>query len=1072
MKNSSLGQISVRTIPVTIALLLVLLAAGAIAQTPMQPIFNHRLAPNVDAPSPARPSAAPTETLRVLAVMIAFQEDNDARTSGTGGFDLAVSAPGVIDPAPRDRSYFENHLLFAQNYFWKVSDGALFVAGTVLDSVYRLPYTMQHYSPPRASAVNTELGLLVQDAWHAVDSATPGIPYDQYDAFILFHAGVGRDIDLVSIFGYDPTPYDIPSLYVNLKSLRAMFGGTYPGVAVAGGTQHITSTMILPETESREVATIGGTTLLELGINGLLAASIGSHLGLPDLFNTKTGRSGIGRFGLMDGQSIFSWSGLFPPEPSAWERSVLGWVTPVDVAPGDSVYRLPAASLGGPAPSVHRAGISAKEYFLIENRNRDAGRDGARVTMVRSGVTTVKTFARDTSGFTAFDQDSLFGVITDVDEFDWSLPGGVSSRTNEFFDGGVLIWHVDENVIDANLESATVNADPERRGVDLEEADGSQDIGQTYGFLSPGSGSEDGTVLDFWYQGNGAPLRLSSNAFTPNSNPNSLSNSFANSHISVSDFPARGPLMDVRIALGDETLRPIAGFPKALGSAPDASGVLPADLDGDGVQELLVTTTGRASASDTTYTSDGRILAWRQNGASYFPTELFIGAPAASFDQAAAVDIDGDGRAEVALFSHASQASHTSGRAEVYSPVDGNSDNAADLLYSTDVAATEALRPYVVTATPSSIVWGGNVNLRMDKATGVFAGAAGDPFSGISTLGAADLVAAVGDTVFVELSDTGGALRRLNLGFALSGSPAVGDLDRDGDPEIVVVSESGMLVVLDSSLNIVAPFPLDLRGAVRSSPAIADVDGDGRKDIVVAAGRSIFAVNASGAILDHFPIMLQTAGPIESSPVVGDIDGDHSADVCIGTMEGQIAAFSSRGTRLAGFPLQAGRGIRSAPTIFRTASGNVGIAVATEDHYLYAWETSAAYDSAAMPWPMYLHDARRSGYEGLTPPLRPISGEILPPSRSYNWPNPVGAEDGFRTHIRYYVGSDANVTITILDLAGDLVAEFPSMPSAGGADHDVVWDVTEIQSGVYFARVEAEGAGSNGVAVIKIAVVK
>ena len=39
-------------------------------------------------------------------------------------------------------------------------------------------------------------------------------------------------------------------------------------------------------------------------------------------------------------------------------------------------------------------------------------------------------------------------------------------------------------------------------------------------------------------------------------------------------------------------------------------------------------------------------------------------------------------------------------------------------------------------------------------------------------------------------------------------------------------------------------------------------------------------------------------------------------------------------------------------------------------------------------------------------------------------------------------------------------------------DHEVIWDVTTIQSGAYFARVEAQTTKGNAVEFIKIAVVK
>src|SRR5262249_11520904 len=153
-------------------------------------------------------------------------------------------------------------------------------------------------------------------------------------------------------------PFDIPSVYVNLSALQKMFGTGYEGIPVDGGSFFIRNSMILPETESRVINTGLGNALLELGINGLIAASVGSHLGLPDLFNTKTGASGIGRFGLMDWQSIFSWSGVFPPDPSAWEKYFLGWVLPIEVPPGSSLYDLPAVGLTSPGDSIYRVSIS------------------------------------------------------------------------------------------------------------------------------------------------------------------------------------------------------------------------------------------------------------------------------------------------------------------------------------------------------------------------------------------------------------------------------------------------------------------------------------------------------------------------------------------------------------------------------------------------------------------------------------------------------------------------------------------------------------------------------------------
>ncbi len=77
--------------------------------------------------------------------------------------------------------------------------------------------------------------------------------------------------------------------------------------------------------------------------------------------------------------------------------------------------------------------------------------------------------------------------------------------------------------------------------------------------------------------------------------------------------------------------------------------------------------------------------------------------------------------------------------------------------------------------------------------------------------------------------------------------------------------------------------------------------------------------------------------------------------------------------------------------------------------------------------------------------------EFFPTTRAYNYPNPV--YDG-ETFIRYYVSEDSKINIKIFDLAGDYVAELND-DAQGGMDNETLWNVADIQSGVYLARIEA-----------------
>jgi VCBS repeat protein len=1095
----------------SVAFAILVSAAFGAADAQPRPGFSHPLTLRHEAGDRMRAlngAQAFPETLRVLAAMAAFQEDADSRSSGTGSFDTSSTTKRWLDPPPHDRAYVQQHLTFLENYFRRVSHGKLIVKADVLDPVYRLPFQMRHYSPPRGSTDNAELGLLMQDAWHLVDSTTPGIPFRNYGAFLILHAGSGRDVDLTSLFGFDPTPFDVPSIYLNLAALKRMFGDSYQGVSVDSGRFTIENSMILPETESRDVSTTLGTTRLQLGINGLLCASVGSHLGLPDLFDTKTGATGIGRFGLMDGQSIFSWNGLFPPEPSAWERYFLRWINPITLPPGDLTYTLPAAGLSNQEDSVYRVLISAREYFLLENRNRDANRDGSTVTFVRNGQTVTRTWSRDATGFNAFDVDSLYGVVTDVDEPDWSLPGGVSSTTHEFFDGGILIWHIDENVIETNYEADAVNADPNRRGVNLEEADGSQDIGQTYGLISSGSGSENGTVLDFWYSGNRAPLRIQSNAFTPDSHPGSESNDHANSHFSVREFSPRGPRMTARFQTGDEQISLLPGFPKetslgfgrnsiTVGSSPAGvpSTLLVATLNHG---PAPVPSSGVPPSGEAVGTS--QVFGWNVDGTPILPAGLPSGQLTSAGGtygifkgKIAAGEFNGDGTPDLAIagsitgsFPLPPVPSETRD-AFNWTLRDSDGDHLIDTLFISHLGRSITTSPvvsdsFVAYGTTGGMVYllryNGSVaeSIRVNPADSsdvVSLSLAQNPASFLAvtsngSIGGAGLICA-------DNAATSG-LAAIRPSFAIAST-----LSASSGKQLILVSKDG-LVSARGVCTLIARggFTIPTGGEILNAPAVADIDGDGSKDIIVCSANRIYAINAVGSILDNFPVTVPSAKTILTSPIVADIDGDGSVDIVVVTQEGLVVAYDKTGRMVRGFPLLAGANAGSTPAAFYMPSAclsctDIGLAVASDDGHVYGWKTgtlrTGLLPAPVQPWPQYMHDERNSGLsDSVSTPPPPLS-DFFPASRAYNWPNPVDRDHGYKTHIRYYVNSTAQVHIKIFDLAGDQVTEFDA-PGAGGLDNEVEWDVSSIQSGIYFAHLEAQGTGGSGTAVIKIAVVK
>ncbi len=140
----------------------------------------------------------------------------------------------------------------------------------------------------------------------------------------------------------------------------------------------------------------------------------------------------------------------------------------------------------------------------------------------------------------------------------------------------------------------------------------------------------------------------------------------------------------------------------------------------------------------------------------------------------------------------------------------------------------------------------------------------------------------------------------------------------------------------------------------------------------------------------------------------------------------------------------------------------------SEDGFVYSWEIDRVHE-AQLAWARFGNrvDNIFKSIEMALPPQ--TSSDIMPKKRVFCYPNP--SEDG-RTYIRYTLNDNVNrVNIRIYDIAGELVTQLNNGGTFPG-DHEVTWDVSNIQSGAYIARVEAQANSGNVVEFIKIAVVK
>jgi len=922
----------------------------------------------------------------------------------------------MVDPPPHDRRYFLDQIIAVNNYFAVASKQKQFISGQVfpLDNLasYQLPQPMGYYNPNTTDQENNlQLSRLFIDAVTVADQ-DDDITFLDYDVVVIFHAGVGNDVDL----GFDETPQDIPSLFMSFEFLQKALGNDFEGVVVDGGQTRIKESLLLPETESQAG--------FELGLTGIFAANLGSFFGLYDLFSPSKKKSGIGRFGLMD-SGLFNMFGLVPALPSAFSRELLGWDLPYIADTPQN--QLTVSKFNGREtenPSIIKIPLNSDEYYLVEYRgDKDVNIDSLLVELSEGRDTppthleVLKTYFPER----IIVSDST-GVLLGVEDYDWDLPGA-----------GILLWHIDQKVIREKSEINAINDDKNNRGVDLEEADGSQDIGYEYSLIEPGFNTELGAWFDFWFRDNPTPLYK--NEFSVSSAPNSRSNrNYADSHIRLSGFSNNASEV-MNFDYSRDFFE--AGFPLRLTIEQDVNfdhPIVGSVGSGGKLTTFIASSTGKIYA----VSGQGRGLLYDEK----LEIAQYSGN---SFPRISLADTDSDRQYDRLI------ACGSSGNVDLYQFINQDGDSLLDTvnisrLNEKFTTPPVVQAPYFFIGTESGKILRFLLSDGEIDSTYYFT----NPIRSFTVISPTELRVVEDQDAETDIS------------------PIVIDLNSDGWFDTMFFPTYERIIIENDNQT----KSIDLEDPIVSPPAFADLDGDGMYEIIYNTAGRVEAFYFNNSKVSNFPISppLQTGEKLTGTPIIFDIDNDENNDIIVLTSQGQVFAYNLKGKIIDGFPTTIGGQVSLTSVAEDFDDDNLIELISVNDNgEMYSWQLNATRDNTLLWWNQrHVNPTNNAFVENQLTQI-PAKATVLMPSESvFNYPNPNTQN---YTTIRYFLKENANVDIKIFDLAGDLVVSFKG-PGQGNVHNEQRWGLSEVSSGVYLCRVEASSANEKSVKIIKILVVK
>ena len=191
----------------------------------------------------------------------------------------------------------------------------------------------------------------------------------------------------------------------------------------------------------------------------------------------------------------------------------------------------------------------------------------------------------------------------------------------------------------------------------------------------------------------------------------------------------------------------------------------------------------------------------------------------------------------------------------------------------------------------------------------------------------------------------------INHGYS-SRSPVLADMNNDGKMEIIVNKRTyptGSVYVYKYDGTILTGWPKAIGHVPASSAAVGDINGDNSPEIIMESYTGLYAWKSNGDSIPGFPFMMPN-GDVNSysSPVLADVDGDNIREIIFGTHVsgggGYVYILKNNGTVLSGWPKQTNQWIYGPPAVGYVDNDNIidivvgdQVMSMTPSDYVYGW---------------------------------------------------------------------------------------------------------------------------------------